>query len=407
MKRKFFGTLYNTYSFFALYANIDGFDFSEPEVPLAERQEIDRWVISFLNTLVAKVEVDYADYEPTRAARKIQEFVESHLSNWYVRLCRRRFWKGEYTNDKIAAYQTLYTCLDTVAKLMAPIAPFYADWLFRNLNHATSKSSHESVHLAMYPSSEEAAIDSDLEQRMNYAQRICSLVLSLRQAEKLRVRQPLNKVLIPILDKKFEDQVKAVEDLILAEVNVKELEYLQDASGVIKKRIKPNFKTLGKKLGKDMKAAAAIISNLDDDQIAKIESLGPEDLYTLPGSSHALKYEDFEISAQEIPGWQIAQDGDITVALDISLTEELLAEGMARDLVNRIQNIRKDTDFEVTDRITVTIQDQADIQAAVSQFGDYIKTEVLADTLTVGDATGGTSVDLPGDVAVSILVQKV
>ena len=374
---------------------------------LEKRQEIDRWVISFLNTLVAKVEADYADYEPTRAARKIQEFVESHLSNWYVRLCRRRFWKGEYTEDKIAAYQTLYTCLDTIAKLMAPIAPFYSDWLYRNLNHATSKSEHESVHLTMYPSSDQSAIDADLEQRMDYAQRICSLVLSLRQAEKLRVRQPLNKVLIPILDKKFEKQVRAVEDLILAEVNVKELEYLQDASGVIKKKVKPNFKTLGRKLGKDMKAAATIISQFGDEEIARIES-NPNDPYILDvnGQQYELVYDDFDISAQEIPGWQIAQDGDITVALDISLTDDLLAEGMARDLVNRIQNIRKDTDFEVTDRITVTIQDHADIQAAVSQFGDYIKTEVLADILTIGDATAGTPVDLPGEVTLPILVQK-
>jgi len=346
VKRKFFGTLYNTYSFFGLYANIDGFDFSEKEIALSDRPEIDRWIISLLNTLIKDVEADYTDYEPTKAARRIQDFVDAHLSNWYVRLCRRRFWRGDYSDDKIAAYQTLYTCLKTISKLMAPIAPFFADWLYKNLNEATGKESVESVHLTLYPEVNNAVRDESLEQRMDYAQRICSLVLSLRQAEKLRVRQPLNKILIPILDSSFEGQVKAVEDLVLAEVNVKEIEYLKDASGVIKKKVKPNFKTLGKKLGKDMKSVAAIIATLGEEEIAKIETLGDGD-YTLPGTSHVLKYEDFDISAEEIPGWQIAQDGDITVALDVSLTDALLAEGMARDLVNRIQNIRKDTDFDV------------------------------------------------------------
>ena len=408
VKRKFFGTLYNTYSFFSLYANIDGFEYSEAEIPLENRQEIDRWVISLLNTLITKVEADYADYEPTKAARKIQEFVESHLSNWYVRLCRRRFWKGDYTDDKIAAYQTLYTCLDTISKLMAPIAPFFADWLYMNLNLASGKQDHQSVHLTYYPEAEESARNADLEQRMDYAQRICSLILSLRQAEKLRVRQPLNKILIPILDEKFEAQVREVEDLILAEVNVKGIEYLQDASGVIKKKVKPNFKTLGKKLGKHMKAVAGIISGFGEAEIAEIEN-NPDKPYVVnvAGESFELSNEDFEISAQEIPGWQIAQDGDITVALDISMTDELLAEGMARDIVNRIQNIRKDTDFDVTDRINVVIDDNEAIQSAVSSFGDYIKSEVLADELMLGKADGGVAVELPGGVGLNILVSKI
>ncbi len=406
VKRKFFNTLFSTYKFFSVYANIDGFTYGEAEVPLENRTEIDRWVISLLNSMIKEVEEDYSNYEPTRAARKIQEFTESHLSNWYVRLNRRRFWRGEYTEDKIAAYQTLYTCMVSIAKVMAPIAPFFSDWLYKNLNEATGKESNESVHLSLYPEVNQDLRDAALEQRMDYAQRICSLVLSLRQAEKLRVRQPLNKILIPILDSSFEKQVRAVEDLVLAEVNVKEIEYLQDASGVIKKKIKPNFKTLGKKLGKDMKAVAAIITSLDENEIAKIEKLGSEELYQLPGSTHSLKLEDFDISAEEIPGWQIAQDGDITVALDVNLTDTLLAEGMARDLVNRIQNIRKDTDFEVTDRIHVTVDAHDGIAPAISQYGDYIKSEVLADSLEVGETTGGVEVELPGDVQIHIKVQK-
>ncbi len=405
VKRKFFGTLYNTYSFFALYANIDGFDYTEKEISLEHRPEIDRWIISLLNTLIKDVEADYADYEPTRAARKIQHFVDAHLSNWYVRLCRRRFWRGEYNADKIAAYQTLYTCLKTISKIMAPISPFFADWMYKNLNEATGQEETNSVHLALYPSVDEQLRDASLEQRMDYAQRICSLVLSLRQAEKLRVRQPLNKVLIPILDEGFKEQVQAVENLVLAEVNVKEIEYLTDASGVIKKKIKPNFKTLGKKLGKDMKAVAAIISNLDETEIAKIESLG-DDTYSPPGTSYELNFEDFEISAQEIPGWQIAQDGDITVALDVSLTEALISEGIARDLVNRIQNIRKDSDLEVTDRINITIDQHEAISAATSDFGEYIKSEVLADSLEVGTAVNGVEVELPGEVKLNITISK-
>ena len=406
VKRKFFGTLYNTYSFFALYANIDGFKFDETEINLKEAAEIDRWIISLLNTLVKDVDADYEDYEPTRAARKIQEFVESHLSNWYVRLCRRRFWKGEYTQDKIAAYQTLYTCLKTISKLMAPIAPFFADWLYKNLNEVSNKESHKSVHLALYPKSNESVIDKALEQRMFYAQRISSLVLSLRKKEKLRVRQPLKKVLIPILDKEFEVQVKAVEDLILHEVNVKEMEYLQDASGVIKKKIKPNFKTLGRKLGKNMKSASSMIMSFTQEDIAAVEQSG-QYLLTIDDQQYELTLEDFDISAEEIPGWQIAQDGEITVALDINLDQNLIAEGMARELVNRIQGIRRDGGFEVTDRIIIEVEDHDGIKEAVGLFGSYIKEEVLADSIDlVTNLDSENIIELPGDLNLKIKITK-
>lgn len=407
VKRKFFGTLYNTYSFFALYANIDEFQYKEAEIAIEERPEIDRWIISLMNTLITKVEADLSAYEPTRAARKIQEFVEDHLSNWYVRLCRRRFWKGEYTQDKIAAYQTLYTCLKTVSKLMAPIAPFFADWLYRNLNAVSSKDSQESVHLTLFPVANNGLITEDLEQRMDYAQRICSLVLSLRKKEKLRVRQPLNKILIPILDQTFENQVKAVEDLILAEVNVKSVDYLKDASGVIKKKIKPNFKTLGKKLGKSMKSVAALILEFGQDEIEVIEKNPAEPYYIeLDGEQIALAFEDFEISAEEIPGWQVAQDGNITVALDISLDADLIAEGMARELINRIQGIRREMDLAVTDKINVTISEQSDVAEAVEKYGDYIRAEVLANGLATGNTADGHLVDLPREIQVRIVVEK-
>ena len=404
VRRKFFGTLNATYSFFALYANIDDFKYAEEETPLADRPEIDRWIISLLNTVVKEVENDYNEYEPTRAGRRIQEFVESHLSNWYVRLCRRRFWKGEYSADKVAAYQTLYTCLSTISKLMAPISPFFADWLYKNLNEVSGKEKHNSVHLSLYPPVQAELIDKDLEQRMDYAQKVCSLVLSLRKKETLRVRQPLSKVMVPILDEKFETQLRAVEDLIKAEVNVKNIEYLTDASGVIKKKIKPNFKTLGKKLGKHMKAVAALINDFGDEEIAVIEA-NPNEPYNieLAGETFALTYDDFEISAQEIPGWQVAQNGNITVALDITLTEDLINEGIAKELVNRIQNRRKDSEFNVTDRINIELSDHEHIRMAVSQYGDYIKNEVLADSLSLKD-NGGEEIELPGEVKLNLSV---
>jgi isoleucyl-tRNA synthetase len=415
VQRKFFGTLYNTYSFFALYANIDRFYQREAPVPLAERPEIDRWIISLLNSLVKEVDANYADYEPTQAARKIQDFVNDNLSNWYVRLCRRRFWKpGEQQNgqggalnrDKLAAYQTLYECLLTVSKLMAPVAPFFADWLYRNLNGATQLENHESVHLADMPQADEAVIDRDLEQRMGYAQRISSLVLSLRKKEKIRVRQPLHKILLPILDSRFQTQVEGVKELILTEVNVKDIEYVTDTSGILKKRIKPNFKTLGRRLGKDMKAASDAIAAFGQEDIARLEKTGQCELQ-LGDNRYELTLEDFEITAEDIPGWQVASDDGLTVALDITLDAELEAEGMARDIINRIQNLRKDKGFEVTDRIRVALQRAEAVIPAVERFADYIKAETLTEELRLEElVAGGEEVELPGEVKVLIRVER-
>jgi len=406
VKRKFFGTLYNTYSFFSLYANIDGFSYSEEEIALEDRPEIDRWVISLLNSLCEEVKQDFADYEPTRAGRKVQHFVENNLSNWYVRLCRRRFWKGEYSQDKIAAYQTLYTCMKTISQLMAPISPFFADWLYRNLNNVSNKEQHISVHLSDFPVADADVIDKKLEERMSYAQRISSLVLSLRKKGNLRVRQPLQKIMLPILDAEFEQQVRKVEDLILAEVNVKEMEYITDSSGVIKKKIKPNFKTLGKKLGKDMKAAGVIITALGQEDIRTIESAGKYDLM-IDGTTYDLALEDFEISAEEIPGWQVAQDRQITVALDITLTEALEAEGTARDLVKLIQNMRKESGLDVTDRIHVHIAYHDKIEKAIAGHKDYVANEVLADEVSVKEEVGGEKVLVSEDLEVEIAIVKV
>ncbi len=406
-RRKFFGTLYNTYGFFALYANIDGFDYSQASVPMEERPEIDRWIISLLNTLKEEVDACYADYDATNASRKIFEFVNDNLSNWYVRLCRRRFWKGALTQDKIAAYQTLYDCLVTVSKLMAPVAPFFADWLYRNLNETTNQEPHASVHLTDFPAIDTKLIDKALEERMGYAQKISSLVLSLRKKEKIRVRQPLQKIMIPILDSYFQQQVEGVEDLIKSEVNIKEIEYLTDTSGVLKKKIKPNFKTLGRRLGKDMGAASKAIAQFDQDTINAIEQAGSYQL-NLGDNSYDLTLDDFEITTDDIPGWLVANDGAITTALDITLTDELKAEGMARELVNRIQNIRKNSDFNVTDKIDVQLEAHEAIQAAVDQFGDLISNEVLANSIrTVEGLDTGESIDLPDEVQLHIQVQKI
>jgi len=387
VRRKFFGTLYNTYSFFSLYANIDGFTFKEEYMPLAERQEIDRWILSQLHSLIKDVDADLSNYEPTAAGRKIQQFTEGYLSNWYVRLCRRRFWKGDYTADKIAAYQTLYECLNTLSKLISPISPFFADWLYQSLQSATNRESSESVHLAAFPEVREDFIDAKLEERMQYAQRISSLVLSLRKKNKHRVRQPLQKIILPVLDNSFEQQVKAVEPLILSEVNVKELEILNDSAGMFKKKAMPNFKTLGRKLGKDMKAGKAIISQLTDADIAAIESSGVYELI-VEDRNYDLTLEDFDITTDEIPGWEVASDGQLTVALDTTLTDELVAEGHAREIVNRIQNRRKENDFDVTDRIHVSIKRHESIPTSVEEdvYGSYIKAEVLADNLEWSDS---------------------
>lgn len=403
VRRKFLGTLYNTYSFYALYANIDGFTYNEKEIPLENRQEIDRWIISKLNSLILEVFNCFADYEPTNATRAIQDFVDGHLSNWYVRLCRRRFWKGEYTEDKIAAYQTLYECMITISKLMSPVAPFFSDWLYKNLNNVTKKEVFESVHLADFPKESENAIDQLLEERMDYAQRISSLILSIRKKEKIRVRQPLFKALLPVLDERFQTQVEAVQDLIMAEVNVKSFEFVKDTSGIITKNIKANFKTLGKRLGKDMKVAAEMISQFDQQTINQIEK---QKFYALNigETTYTLEQEDFEIGFNDIPGWQVANDRDLTVALDVTLNEELINEGTARELVNRIQNIRKSKEFNVTDRIQVRVEANEAVSAAIEKFSEYICTETLANSLVTVKDLSVEKIELFDDVLIGLEV---
>ncbi|MEE9362476.1 MAG: isoleucine--tRNA ligase [Cellulophaga sp.] len=380
VKRKFFGTLYNTYSFFALYTNIDGFKYSEAEIPLEERPEIDQWVLSELHTLIRKVDEAYADYEPTRATRAISDYVQENLSNWFVRLSRRRFWKGDYQEDKLSAYQTLYTCLITVAKLSAPVAPFFMDRLYKDLTGTTQKEAFESVHLADFPVYNPTMVNTELESKMAKAQIISSLVLSIRQKEKIKVRQPLQKIMIPALDKKQQEEILAVADLIKSEVNVKEIELLDDASGIIVKKIKPNFKTLGPRFGKDMKLVAQAVAKLGQNDIKKIEQLG-EIMLDLDNKSIKLQFQDVEISSQDIEGWLVASSGQITVALDVTINAALREEGIARELVNRIQNIRKESGFEVTDKIVVKVLKDGLVETAVENNLDYIKTETLTAVL--------------------------
>ena len=381
VRRKFFGTLYNTYSFFALYANTDSFTYAEADIPLAERPEIDRWILSELNTLIKEVDALYADYEPTRATRAISDFVQENLSNWYVRLSRRRFWKGEYETDKIAAYQTLYTCLITIAKLMAPVAPFYADRLYKDLVSVTGKENKESVHLTDFPVANESYIDKSLESKMQKAQTISSLVLSLRKKESIKVRQPLQKIMIPIANATERAEIEAVANLIKHEVNVKEIELLEDASGILVKQIKPNFKTLGPKFGKDMKAIATAVQEFGQPEIAQFEKAQTYSLQ-LPDKTVTLSLDDVEISTQDIEGWLVATAGSLLVALDIHITPELRQEGIARELVNRIQNIRKDNDYDITDRIQIRLQAHPALQAAVTANEAYIKNETLTDSIT-------------------------
>lgn len=405
VRRKFFGTLYNTYSFFALYANIDNFTYSEPEVPLAERPEIDRWILSELNTLIKDVDSFYADYESTKAARAISDFVQENLSNWYVRLCRRRFWKGEYAQDKIAAYQTLYTCLVTVAKLSAPIAPFFMDRLYKDLTQASQAEKWESVHLADFPKYGEQFVDKSLESRMQKAQTISSLVLSLRKKEMIKVRQPLQKVMIPVLDANQKAEIEAVEELIKAEVNVKEVELLDDASGVLVKQIKPNFKALGPRFGKDMNLISKEIQNFSQEQINELDKNGTLDI-EVSGKSITLTTADVEISSQDIEGWLVANSNGITVALDITITDELRKEGIARELVNRIQNIRKDSGFEVTDRIKVYLKDNDVLESAIRANEGYIKSETLTDELIFkGEIENGTEIEFD-DIKTLVLISK-
>ena len=384
VKRKFFGTLYNTYSFFQLYANLDNFNYSEAEIAINERPEIDRWILSELNTLIQKVDAFYADYEPTKAARAISDFTQDYLSNWYVRLCRRRFWKGEYEQDKISAYQTLYTCMVTIAKLGAPIAPFFMDRLYLDLNVATQKETFESVHLAEFPKYDATLVDKVLERKMEAAQTISSLVLSLRAKEKIKVRQPLQKIMIPVTSAQQKEEILAVSNLIKHEVNVKEIELLEEASDILVKQIKPNFKTLGPRFGKDMKAIAGIVTNFSAQDINKIEQNGVLDI-EVSGKNITLSLEDVEITSQDIEGWLVANEGNLTVALDVTITEDLRMEGVARELVNRIQNLRKDSGFEVTDRIDVKLQNDKQIITAINTNMSYIKAETLTEDLEIID----------------------
>ena len=405
VRRKFFGTLYNTYSFFALYANLDGFTYAEAEVPLEKRPEIDRWILSELHTLIAKVKEAFLDYEPTRATRLISDFVQENLSNWYVRLCRRRFWKGEYEEDKISAYQTLYTCLEVVAKLSAPVAPFFMDRLYRDLNGVTGKDKAESVHLTDYPESKTQYIDKALESKMEKAQNISSLVLSLRKKEMIKVRQPLQKILIPTLSEAEKAEILAVANLIKHEVNVKEIEFIDDASGILVKQIKPNFRALGPKYGKQMKDIAAVINGFTQQDIQAFERQGTKEI-TLDGEKLTLTLDDVEITSQDIEGWLVASSSTgLVVALDATITDELRAEGIARELVNRIQNLRKDTGLEVTDRIRILLQQQDTLEKAVRANEAYIKAETLANEILFADTLQGEEVAFD-DIVTKIVVEK-
>jgi isoleucyl-tRNA synthetase len=401
VQRKFFGTLYNTYSFFSLYANIDGFNYSEPDVPLNERSEIDRWILSKLHSLIAEVDEAYASYEPTKAGRAIQDFVNDQLSNWYVRLCRRRYWKSDDPKDKLCAYQTLYTCLETVSILAAPIAPFYMDQLFLDLNNTTKKHGATSVHLADFPNSKDAFIDKTLEAQMALAQDTCSLVLGLRKKQMIRVRQPLQKITIPVLNQEVADNLQHVKELILSEVNVKELELLAD-SGMLVKSIKPNFKTIGPKYGKQMKAIAELVKTFTADDITSIESSGSWQ-GEIEGTQVALELYDFEIQAQDIPGWLVASENGLTVALDITISPALWSEGVAREVVNRIQNIRKESGLDVTDRILVTLDTNEKLQTAISENKSYICAEILADDIRFEMQNGEavlTDIETEGDTKI-------
>ena len=384
VRRKFFGTLYNTYSFFSLYANVDGFEYKEADVPMAERPEIDRWIISVLNTLVKEVDTCYSEYEPTKAGRLISDFVNDNLSNWYVRLNRKRFWGGEFTQDKLSAYQTLYTCLETVAKLMSPIAPFYADKLYMDLIAATGRDSVVSVHLAKFPTSNEEMIDKELEVRMKMAQDVTSMVLALRRKVNIKVRQPLQCIMIPVVDEEQKAHIEAVKALIMSEVNVKEIKFVDGAAGVLVKKVKCDFKKMGPKFGKQMKAVAAAVSELSQEAIAELEANGSYNLQ-LNGAEVVVETADVEIFSEDIPGWLVANEGKLTVALDVTVTEELRREGIARELVNRIQNIRKSSGLEITDKIKITLSKNQQTDDAVNEYKDYICNQVLGTSLTLND----------------------
>ena len=384
VRRKFFGTLYNTYSFFALYANVDGFSYSEPDVPMNERPEIDRWILSVLNTLIKEVDVCYNEYEPTKAGRLISDFVNDNLSNWYVRLNRKRFWGGEYTQDKLSAYQTLYTCLETVAKLMSPIAPFYSDRLYLDLIASTGRDNVVSVHLAKFPEYKEELIDKELEARMQMAQDVTSMVLALRRKVNIKVRQPLQCIMVPVVDEEQKAHIEAVKQLIMNEVNVKEIKFVDGAAGVLVKKVKCDFKKLGPKFGKQMKAVAAQVAEMSQEAIAELEKNGKYTL-VIDGAEAVIEAVDVEIISEDIPGWLVANEGKLTVALEVTVTEELRREGIARELVNRIQNIRKSSGFEITDKIKITLSKNTQTDDAVNEYNNYICNQVLANSLQLAD----------------------
>ena len=406
VRRKFFGTLYNTYSFFALYANVDGFDYSQPDVALNERPEIDRWILSLLNTLVKDVDGYYETYEPTRAGRAISEFVNDNLSNWYVRLNRRRFWGGGMTTDKLSAYQTLYTCLETVAKLMSPIAPFYGDQLFCDLIAVTGRETVESVHLSDFPKYDEALIDKDLEERMKMAQDVSSMVLALRRKVNIKVRQPLQTIMVPVVDAHQQESIEAVKNLILNEVNVKDLKFVDNAAGILVKRIKPDFKKLGPRYGKIMKSLAAAIQGMNQEDIMAFEAAGTFTL-NVEGQDATIERADVEIISEDIPGWLVANEGRLTVALDITVTEELRKEGLARELVNRIQNLRKSNGYDITDKITVTVLSSDEMDEAIKEYNEYIANQVLAVSVEITDhaISDATVLDFE-DFNLSVRIEK-
>ncbi|NCC73980.1 MAG: isoleucine--tRNA ligase, partial [Sphingobacteriia bacterium] len=408
VRRKLFGTLYNTYAFFALYANIDGFKYDQKEIPIQERPELDRWILSELNTLIKLVDEAFDDYEPTKAGRAIAQFVDYKLSNWYVRLSRRRFWKGEFSTDKISAYQTLYRCLESLAVMISPIAPFFADRLFLDLNNVTGRQQAESVHITDMVQADESLINKDLEEKMELAQQITSMVLSLRKSTKIKVRQPLNKIMIPVLSQHFKKQVQAVEKLVLAEVNVKELEFMSEDSAMLVKKLKANFKTLGPRYGKQMKKLAPMLAAFTNAQIAELEKNGNYHL-DIDGEPIEILLSDVEIITQDIPGWLVASEGNLTVALDITITVELREEGLARDLVNRIQNLRKDKNFEVTDKIYLKIKKNDKLNDAIKKNFNYICSETLALSLDLVDEinhNAGDEVEVGEDIKTNILVEK-
>ncbi len=406
VRRKFFGTLYNTYSFFALYANVDGFDNSAPQVSHSKRPEIDRWILSLLNTLINKVVDSYDNYDVTSAGREIQDFVNDNLSNWYVRLNRKRFWGGSMDEDKLSAYQTLYTCLETIATLSAPIAPFFMERLFLDLNSVTGGRKENSVHLVLMPESDSALIDKSLEERMELAQRASSMILALRRKVSIKVRQPLARIMIPVLDERVREQFQLVKSLVLGEVNVKDVEYILDTKGLITKKIKPNFKVLGKKYGKQMKEISNAFANFTQEQISEIEERGNYTL-ALESGDVLITFEDADITSEDMPGWLVASEGKLTVALDVTITDSLKREGVARELVNRIQNLRKDSKFEVTDRIVITLERRDEIEDAMADYREYICSQTLAGELLLSDSVEGGSEIEWDDSVLKIRISRV